>query len=111
MLATQARIPIFDEVIGPKLFDYIIAVGKKHQFEVDRISLLPDHVHMIIEGVPSVSVEEYALAIMNNTQYWMTKNYGGVLKQTAAWDVWQPSYYAGTVGEFTTAQVGRFLSG
>jgi putative transposase len=109
--ATNARIPIFDEAIGPKLFDYIMAIGKKHQFVVDRIGLLPDHMHMIIEGVPSVSVEEYALTIMNNTQYWMTKNYAGVLKETGAWDVWQPSYYAGTVGEFTSAQVGKFLRG
>jgi len=98
VFATQERIPIFDEVIGPKLFEYVIAVGKKHQFAVDRISLLPDHMHMIIEGTPSVSVEEYVLAIMNNTQHWMTKRYDGVLKQTGAWDVWQPSYYAGTVG-------------
>ncbi|HEV8133813.1 MAG TPA: hypothetical protein VGP85_04025 [Pyrinomonadaceae bacterium] len=39
----------------------------------------------------------------------MTKNYGGVLKETGAWNVWQPSYYAGTVGEFTSAQVAKFL--
>ena len=49
------------------------------------------------------------MAITNNTQYWMTKNYGGVLKETGAWNVWQPSYYAGTVGEFTAAQVAKFL--
>jgi REP element-mobilizing transposase RayT len=108
-LATQSRLAVFDEVIGPKLFDYIIAVGKKHQFAVDRISLLPDHMHMIIEGVPKLSVEVYALAIMNNTQYWMTKNYASVLKQTDGWNVWQPSYYAGSVGEFTSAQVVKFL--
>ena len=109
VFATKSRILIFDEVIGPRLFDYIIAIGQKHQFAVDRMSLLPDHMHMIIEGIPSISVEEYALAIMNNTQYWMTKQYAGVLKETGAWDVWQPSYYAGTVGEFTTAQVSSFL--
>ena len=111
VFTTQARIPIFDEVIGPKLFDYIMMVGKKHQFVVDRIGLLPDHTHMIIEGVASISVEEFASVIMNNTQYWMTKTYSGSLKETGAWDVWQPSYYAGTIGEFTTAQVGRFLKG
>ena len=71
-------------MIGPRLFDYIIAVGKKHEFAVDRISLLPDHMHMSIEGVPEFSVEDYALAIMNNTQYWMTKNYAGVLKECLA---------------------------
>lgn len=109
VFVTQGRIPLFDEAIASKMFDYLLAVGNKHQFAVDRIGLLPDHMHMIIEGIPSVSVEEYALAILNNTRFWMEKKFFGVLKETGAWDVWQSSYYAGTVGEFTTAQVKAFL--
>lgn len=109
VFATHSRIPIFDEVIGPRLFEYLLSVANKHQFAVDRIGLLPDHMHMMIEGIPSLSVEDYALAIMNNTRHWLTKNYVGVLKEADAWNVWQPSYYAGTVGEFTTAQVDCFL--
>jgi len=41
----------------------------------------------------------------------MTKNYGGVLDETGAWNVWQPSYYAGTAAEFNSAQVTKFLGG
>jgi len=109
VLATQNRIPIFDEGIAPNLFRYFLAVSKKHQFAIDRIGVLPDHLHLIFEGIPSVSVADYALAIMNNTRYWMTQKYSGVLKETSGWDVWTPSYYAGTVGEFTTAQLASFL--
>jgi putative transposase len=76
---------------------------------VDRIGFLPDHIHLIIEAIPSLSVYECALAFLNNTNHWMHKHYWGVLKETGAWDVWQPSFYAGTVGEYTTAQVKRFL--
>jgi hypothetical protein len=46
---------------------------------------------------------------MNNTQQWMTKRYVGVLKETDGWNVSQPSFYAETVGDHTTAQVKRFL--
>ena len=109
VLATQKRIPIFDEGIAPNLFSYLLAVSKKHQFAIDRIGVLPDHLHLIFEGIPSVSVEEYALAIMNNTRYWMTEKYSGVLKETNGWDVWRPSYYVGTIGEFITAQLASFL--
>jgi putative transposase len=109
VFATQNRIPLFDEAIAPGLFDYIVAVGKKHDFAVDRIGLLPDHLHMIIEGIPSTSIEDYALSILNNTSHWMTQKYSGVLRETNAWNVWQPSFYAGTVGEYTTSQVSKFL--
>jgi len=111
VFVTHCRLALFDETIAPRLFEYILAIGLKHKFAVDRIGLLPDHMHMIIEGIPSISVEEYALAIVNNTRYWMEKNYSGVLQATDGWDVWQPSYYAGTVGEYTTAQVNSFLRG
>ena len=67
--------------------------------------------HLIIEAVPNVSVNDCALALLNNTQQWMEKRYWGVLKETGAWEVWQPSFYAGTVGEYSTAQVKRFLGG
>ena len=111
VLATQNRISIFDEVIAPRLFDYILAIGGKHNFAIDRIGLLPDHLHLMIEATPNVSVEQCVLAILENTRHWMTRYYSGVLKQTGCWDVWQPSFYAGTVGEYSTAQVKRFLCG
>lgn len=109
VLATQNRIALFDEAMAPSLFNYVLAIGAKHSFAVDRIGLLPDHMHLIIEAVPNVCVEQCVLALLENTRHWMTKHYYGVLKQTGAWDVWQPSFYAGTVGEYSTAQVKQFL--
>jgi REP element-mobilizing transposase RayT len=109
VFVTQDRRQLFDESMAPRLFEYLLAIGRKHHFVVDRIGLLPDHLHLLIEGIPSVSVEQYAFAIMNNTRYWMERCYVGVLKQTKGWDVWRPSYYAGTVGEFTTVQLNHFL--
>ena len=109
VLVTQNRVPLFDETISPRLFEYVMAIGNKHNFVVDRIGLLPDHVHLIIEAIPNLSIEQCVLALLNNTRHWMNEHYSGVLKQTHAWDVWQPSFYAGTVGEYSTAQVKRFL--
>jgi putative transposase len=88
-----------------------MAVGKKHGFEVDTMSVMPDHIHLLVEAIPSLSVAELAHAVIKNTRYWMEKNYWGVLKQTGAWDVWKPSFYAGTTGEYITAEVRSFLTG
>jgi putative transposase len=110
VLATQSRISVFDEAIAPSLFEYLMSVGNKHGFVLDRMGLMPDHIHLILEGIPTLSIEECVRAILNNTHHWMTKQFWGVLKETGAWDVWQPSFYAGTVGAFSTAQVRRFLN-
>jgi putative transposase len=110
VLVTSQRRALFDEAIAPRLFNYIIAVAEKHGFAIDRIGLLPDHMHIILESVPGLSIQDCVLAIMNNTQHWMTTYYSGVLKQTNGWDVWTPSFYAGTVGKYSTAQVKSFLT-
>jgi len=108
VLVTKFRTDLLDDHIAPRLFEYTIEIGKKHGFAVDRMGLSPDHVHLIIEARPDVSVQDCALAL-HNTRHWMEKKYWGVLKQTDCWDVWQPSFYAGTVGEYSTAQIRRFL--
>jgi putative transposase len=109
VLVTKFRTPLLDDYIAPRLFEYVVAMGGKRGFAVDRIGAGPDHVHLIIEARPDVSVADCALSLVNNTRYWMENNYWGVLKETGCWDVWQPSFYAGTVGEYSTAQIRQFL--
>jgi putative transposase len=111
VLVTDFRVHVFDDAISPKLFEYLIAVGRKHGFAIDTMSVLPDHIHLMIEAVPSLSIAALAKAVICNTRYWMEKHYWGVLKQTGAWNVWKPSFYAGTTGEYTTAEVRSFLTG
>ena len=97
VLVTNRRASVFDDTIATRLFTYALAIGAKRGFAIDRISVLPDHIHFLFEALPSVSVADCASSLMNNTLQWMEKHYSGVLKETGAWDVWQPSFYAGTV--------------
>jgi putative transposase len=109
VLVTKFRTAVFDEHIAPGLFEYIKAVASKRGFAIDTISLMPDHIHLAIESRPDVSIGDCARSLVNNTHHWMQSRYSGVLAQTGCWDVWQPSFYAGTVGEYSTAQIKRFL--
>ena len=109
VLVTKSRTPVFDDDIAPRLFEYVIAIGNKRGFAVESLGVALDHVHLLIEARPDVSIADCALSLANNTRQWMEKHYWGALKQTGCWDVWQPSFYAGTVGEFSTAQIRRFM--
>jgi REP element-mobilizing transposase RayT len=82
------------------LFPYVMKVGKKHGFVIDRISLLPDHMHLIFEAIPSLSIQDCVLAILNNTREWMFQRYAGVLKETD-----QPNY------DSTNKPIGPGISG
>jgi putative transposase len=110
VLVTQGRASLFDEVIAPNLFQYSLRIAEKHGFAIERMGLLPDHLHLTLEARPDVSIEECARALLENTRHWMARRYSGVLKEANVCNVWHPSYYAGTVGEYTTAQIKCFLA-
>jgi len=56
-----------------------------------------------------MSIEECALSLMNNGQYFMAKNYPQLLVQARIDQLWQSSAYAGTCGKYTTALMQRWL--
>ena len=70
---------------------------------------MPDHVHLIIRIVPSLSVQDCALLLMNNGQYFIGRDFPQFLVEAGINQLWQPSAYAGTCGEYTTALVKKWL--
>jgi hypothetical protein len=56
-----------------------------------------------------MSIEECALLLMNNGQYFMADNYPQLLIKAKVDQLWQGSAYAGTCGKYTTALMQRWL--
>ena len=109
VFSTRYRAGIFDSEIGAALGQYWLAVASKRGFAVDQISILPDHVHLIVSIVPKMSIEECALALLNNGQFYIGKHFPETLIKAGVARLWQDSSYAGTSGQVTTAMVKSFL--
>jgi REP element-mobilizing transposase RayT len=100
---------VFGSESGRLLAGYWLRVASKHGFAIDQVSVVPDHVHVLVRIAPTMSIEESALSLMNNAQYWMTRHYRGDLICAGIDELWQRSAYAGTCGKMTTALVKWFL--
>jgi REP element-mobilizing transposase RayT len=111
VFATRRRMGVFDSGIGETLSEYWLRVANKRGFAIDRISIVPDHIHLLVRIVPKMSIEECALSLLNNGQYFVGKLAPHVLVQAGLEGLWQPSAYAGTTGQVTTALMKTFLSG
>jgi hypothetical protein len=57
-----------------------------------------------------MSIEECALALLNNGQHFVGQHAPQSLIQAKIEQLWQASAYAGTTGKVTTALVKAFLS-
>jgi putative transposase len=110
VFASWFRAGVFDSKLGEQLGQYWLRVADKRGFAIDRISLMPDHIHLLVRTTPKMSIEECALSLLNNGQYFVGQNAPQAMIQAKIEQLWQASAYAGTCGEMTTALVKKFLS-
>jgi putative transposase len=109
VLATQYRREWFDRTAGERLVGYFRKVADRKGYLLWRASVLPDHVHLLLRLPPQMSIGEVVENLMNNSYYFLTPEISVEIKDLSLFEVWQPSYYAGTIGGPTTAQVKSFL--
>jgi putative transposase len=109
VVATKFRSAVFGAKTGEALVNYWMKVAAKRGFAIDRVTVLPDHVHLLVRITPKISVEQVTLCLINNAQYFMGKNFPGALVDAKIDQLWQPSAYAGSCGELPTALLKAFL--
>jgi putative transposase len=110
VFSTERRVSVFSSSLGKALGDYWLQVASKRAFAIDQISVVPDHIHLLVRIPPKMSIEECALALMNNGQHYLGKYYSEALVEVGVDRLWQPSAYAGTCGEISTALIKYWLS-
>ena len=109
ILATRFRRGVFGSKTGEALIDYWTRVAVKGGFAVDQATVLPDHVHLLVRITPKTTVEQAALSLMNNAQYFVANHFPRALVEAKIDQLWQSSAYVGTCGELTTALLKAFL--
>ena len=110
VFSTNRRKGVFTSTVGAALTDYWLRVAAKREFAIDQISIVPDHLHLIVRIVPKISIENVALLLMNNGQYFIGKWYPELLIVNGMDQLWNASAYAGTCGDLTSPLIMKWLS-
>jgi REP element-mobilizing transposase RayT len=110
VFATRNRRGVFDSSLGGALIQYWRRVAAARGFIIDRVTIVPDHAHLLARIPPKMSIEECVLSLLNNGQHFVCRHAPEVLIQARIERLWQPSAYAGTCGAVTTALVKSYLS-
>jgi putative transposase len=109
VFSTKRRKGVFTAATGEELTRYWLGVAAKREFALDQISIVPDHLHLIVRIVPKMSIETVALLLMNNGQYFIGQHYPELLIENGIDQLWNASAYAGTCGDITTALIMKWL--
>ena len=101
------RRAVIDENVDQVLKDVCLEIAQRYQIEFLEIGTDKDHVHFLVQSVPSYSPTKIITIIKSLTAREIFARVPAVKKQLWGGEFWTDGYYVGTVGQHATEEVIR----
>lgn len=82
------------------LKDLCLEVGVCYEMNFIEIGADENHVHFLVQGIPSMSVSEIVMKIKSITAKGIFKKHPEIKKVLWGGNLWTSGYYANTVGQY-----------
>ena len=102
VFSTKERRPFIKPAVRDQLYSSLRRVATDYGISIDLIGGMPDHVHVLLDLPPKVSVSSLVCALKAKSSKWM--NESGHLF------AWQNSYGCFSVSVSNLAQVKRYIA-
>ena len=99
------RRAVIDEKVDQVLKDVCLDIADRYQVEFLEIGTDKDHVHFLVQSVPSYSPTKIITMIKSLTAREVFTRVPAVKKQMWGGEIWTDGYYVGTVGQHATEEV------
>ena len=93
------RRAVFDREVDKLLKEVCLDIEKRYQMKFLEIGTDKDHVHFLVQTVPTYSVTKVVTTIKSITAREIFRKHPEVRKQLWGGEFWTDGYYAGTVGK------------
>lgn len=101
------RRAVIDEKVDQVLKEVCLEIANRYQIEFLEIGTDKDHVHFLVQSVPSYSPTKIITIIKSLTAREVFARVPSVKKQLWGGEFWTDGYYVGTVGQHATEDVIR----
>ncbi len=109
VLATWFRRGVFDEKSAAAVTAHWLSLQRTHGFLLDKVSFVPDHVHLAISIHPTRSPAEIVVTLMNAAQQLMWNRFENSIIKSRVERLWQSSAYVGSFGELSSNAVSAYI--
>jgi REP element-mobilizing transposase RayT len=93
------RKAVFDEQVDQILKEVCVDIEKRHEIKFLEIGVDKDHVHFLVQSVPTYSITKIVTVIKSLTAREIFKRCPQVKKQLWGGEFWSDGYFASTVGK------------
>ncbi|HEY9640744.1 MAG TPA: IS200/IS605 family transposase [Coleofasciculaceae cyanobacterium] len=93
------RRAVFDEQVDAVLKDVCLDIEKRYEIKFVEIGVDKDHVHFLVQSVPTYSVTKLVTMLKSLTAREVFKRCPHVKQQLWGGEFWSDGYFASTVGK------------
>jgi len=104
---TKYRRAVIDENVDQVLKETCLGIANRYEVEFLEIGTDKDHVHFLVQSVPSYSPTKIVTMIKSLTAREIFARVPSVKKQLWGGEFWTDGYYVSTVGQHATEAVIR----
>jgi len=102
VLPAKYRRAVFDQQVDRVLKDVCLEIEKRYQIKFLEIGTDKDHVHFLVQSVPTYSVTKIVTMVKSLTAREIFRQCPQVKKQLWGGEFWTDGYFASTVGKHGT---------
>jgi REP element-mobilizing transposase RayT len=107
VLATEYRRGVFTDDASQQVTEQWLKQQAK--FTLDKVSFLPDHVHIATSIHPSMAPAAVAEVLMNSAQELIWNRFPSLAVKARIERLWQPSGYIGSFGNLSSPAVKAYM--
>ena len=112
VLPAKYRRVIFDDEVDEDLKDVCLEIENRYQIKFLEIGTDKDHVHFLVQSVPTYSVAKIVTMIKSISAREVFRRSPKVKKLLWGGEMWTDGYYAGTVGKHGNEDmIGKYVKG
>ena len=106
------RKAVFDDKVDTELRDICLDIEQRFEIKFLEIGTDEDHVHFLVQSVPTYSVKRIVQMIKSLTAREIFRRRPEVKRTLWGGEFWSDGYYAGTVGKHgDEAMIGKYVKG
>ena len=98
------RREVFTDIVSGTLRDCCVEISKRYEIHFVEIGMDDDHVHFLVQSVPTLSVRRIVTIMKSITAKKIFKRHKEVKKLLWGGHFWTSGYYANTVSEYSNAE-------
>ncbi len=93
--------------IGESLKEICLQISERYEIHFIEIGYEPDHVHFLVQSVPTMNVSEIARTIKSITAKQLFQRHPEIKAKLWGGNFWTSGFYANTVGQYGNEDVIR----